>query len=64
MSKVLKCDNMTGNSTCGDNVTHIDNKGFIYCIKCGTRRKLSVPTRKLTKSELDSLINGKALKKY
>ena len=59
---VLKCD---GLSACGAKVTHIDEKGFVYCQSCGLRRKQSqIRCRKLKSSELKSLENGKSLERY
>ena len=49
---------------CKNLVTHIDNKGFIYCEHHGKIRKTYRPTRKLKPSELKKISNGKTIKKY
>jgi len=64
MSHKLSCASMYG-PVCTNTVNKIDEKGFVYCDCCGTRRKASgVKCRKLKPSELNILKNGKALKKY
>jgi hypothetical protein len=40
---------------CSEPVTHIDNKGFVYCSKHAVRRKASVPTRAIKPAELKKL---------
>lgn len=49
---------------CDKPVTHIDNKGFIYCEHHGAQRKSSVPCRKLTGKELEQLKAGQPIGKY
>lgn len=51
----LKCTGMI--EKCAEPVTHIDNKGFIFCGQCGPIRKSSRPTRKMTKTEIKTLEN-------
>jgi hypothetical protein len=58
----LLCD---GKKDCQAPVTHIDNKGFVYCEPHGKWRKSTgTPCRKLTGPELKELEAGKPLKKY
>lgn len=59
---ILKCCGLK----CKDGlVTHIDNKGFIYCKVCGENRKLNGrKCRKLKSSELKTLLEGKPIAKY
>lgn len=57
----LKCDMLDG---CASKITHIDNKGFIYCADHAFNRKFSVPTRKLLKKEIVQLENGKQIEKF
>jgi hypothetical protein len=49
---------------CKEPVTHIDNKGFVYCAKHGEQRKGSVPTRKLSNQELTTIKSGERIKEY
>ena len=55
----LKCDM---EKDCKENITHIDNKGFIYCQKHGEQRKAYNRCRKLKPSELKKLQSGKPIK--
>lgn len=49
----LTCD---GEKDCKESVTHIDNKGFVYCKKHGERRKSGgVPCRALKPAEIKKL---------
>lgn len=57
----LNCAMVDG---CKDTVSHIDNKGFIYCAKHGVQRKASIPCRKLTASELKQLNSGAPIQRY
>ena len=57
----LKC---SGTKECTCPVTHIDEKGFIYCSDHGKLRKMYMRCRKLTKSELKTLEDKKPIKKY
>lgn len=50
----LRCDM---DRTCGDDVTHIDAKGFVYCTKHGAQRKLDTRCRKLSAREIVRLEN-------
>jgi hypothetical protein len=58
----LKCDGPIGKSDrndCGAPVTHIDEKGYVYCKNCGKDRKESGRRcRKLTSKELQQLRMG------
>lgn len=59
--KILSCQMR---AECLREVTHIDEKGFIYCKEHGKARQYSMRCRKLTKEELTQLENGKPLKRY
>lgn len=63
----LKCASMLGKE-CNDLVTHIDNRGYVYCKACGTIRRLyslyGMKVRQLKPSELKSLENGELLTEY
>jgi hypothetical protein len=43
---------------CLGEVTHIDEKGYIYCAPHGAQRKSYKRCRKLTKTEMRKLVNG------
>jgi hypothetical protein len=59
----LKCVGM--HDACCNTVTHIDNKGYIYCERHGLQRRSSgTPCRKLRPSELKTLELGQPIKKY
>lgn len=50
---------------CQRPVTHMDNKGFVYCTKHGLDRRASgVPCRKLRPFELNRLAKGEPIKRY
>jgi hypothetical protein len=49
---------------CGEPVTHIDEKGFVYCRKHGNDRKYSMRCRQLTSKELKLLRTGLPLGRY
>lgn len=49
---------------CQSEVTHIDQKGFVYCKDHAVLRKASVNTRKLKPSELTTIQSGKPLERY
>lgn len=52
----LRCEMEKG---CKKPVTHIDNKGYIYCTDHAARRKAGgVPTRKLRPAEIKKLEQG------
>ncbi len=46
---------------CKETVTHIDNKGFVYCAKHGVERKAWRPCRKLRAFEVQRLLIGKTI---
>lgn len=49
---------------CTEPVTHIDNKGFIYCTDHGVDRRWWVPCRKLRPHELNRLRRGEQVRRY
>lgn len=63
----LKCAGYTTDLiSCGDIVTMIDNRGYVYCTKHGEIRKKSlryyrIYCRKLTKKELSLIMLGQAI---
>lgn len=57
--RVLKCDMLVA---CKAPVTHVDNKGYVYCASHGEHRKLSVPCRALRPNEITKLTNGQTIK--
>ena len=57
----LKCDM---EKDCGEAITHIDDKGYIYCHAHGVQRKSFRPCRKLTPKELKQLKAGTPLASY
>jgi hypothetical protein len=54
----LQCDMTTD---CANPVTHVDEKGFIYCCDHGVTRKNYCRCRKLLSNELRTLRNGKPI---
>jgi len=50
--------------TCKETVTHIDDKGFIYCHTHGVQRKGYRPCRQLAPKELSQLWDGIPLASY
>ena len=42
-------------------VSHIDNKGYIYCDAHGSERNRYVPCRQMTKQEVETLRQGKGI---
>lgn len=58
---VLTCD-MTAD--CDKAVTHIDDKGYVYCAGHGEARRYHRPCRKLTPSELAKLQRGEPIERY
>jgi hypothetical protein len=52
----LKCD-MT--RECAAPVTHIDEKGFVYCREHGIDRKSYCRSRQLTAGEIKTLTSGR-----
>lgn len=59
----LKCAGMK-ESKCDSKVTHIDEKGYIYCSDCGQRRKSSVRCRKLSEKEIEQLNERGFIERY
>ena len=57
----LRCD-MT--EDCTDTVTHIDQKGYVYCTEHGIERRSWVPCRKLRAHEVTQLGRGEPLARY
>lgn len=57
--RTLKCDMLVA---CKAPVTHVDNKGYVYCTGHGEDRKLHLPCRKLRTSEITKLTNGLTIK--
>lgn len=59
---VLSCDM---ERDCPASVTHLDNKGFVYCTEHGIqRRQYGTPCRKLRPWELKRLQRGQQLRSY
>lgn len=56
--RVLACDM---ESSCPDPVSHIDEKGFLYCKRHGKLRGLSMYCRGLRRWELRELEAGRAI---
>lgn len=60
--RVLKCDM---SKTCEEPVTHLDDKGFVYCTKHGVQRRGSGHRcRKLAPKELRQLQGGQPIARY
>jgi hypothetical protein len=59
--RVLKCDMLR---TCEAPVTHIDDKGFIYCASHGQDRKAHCRCRKLKPAEIKKLKLGGTVERY
>jgi hypothetical protein len=57
-SVTLKCGMKHG---CIEPVTHIDNKGFLYCVSCAAIRHNTHPVRAMRKWEIARLENGKTI---
>lgn len=57
----MRCE-MTDQCTSG--VTHIDDKGFIYCARHGEIRKAYRRCRKLTQKELKTIEGGSPIASY
>lgn len=60
-TKQVRCD-MTND--CEAPVTHIDNKGFVYCTDHGISRRYYHPCRKLRPHELKKLQRGEPIARY
>ena len=58
---ILKCDMA---ETCSQPVTHIDDKGYVYCTHHGIQRRDWRRCRKLRPHELRRLERGETLKSY
>lgn len=58
---ILACD---GEAGCCAPVTHIDNKGYIYCEGHGLARRTYRPCRKLRPHELRTLRRGEPVRRY
>ncbi len=54
----LKCDMM---EACAATVTHIDEKGFVYCTGHGDQRKAHRRCRKLRPAEIKKLTAGQTI---
>jgi|SRR6185369_14428356 len=59
--RTLKCDMK---HDCARPVTHIDEKGFIYCAEHGQQRRNHKRCRKLQGWELQRLLEGKTVPSY
>jgi hypothetical protein len=57
----LKCDM---EKDCAEDVTHIDEKGYVYCHEHGVQRKSWRRCRQLTPKELRQLQAGTPLASY
>lgn len=53
----LKC----GMGDCQEPVTHMDNKGHLFCTMHGKQRRYDKPCRQLLKSEIKQLANGESI---
>jgi hypothetical protein len=47
--------------TCRADVTHVDDKGYVYCKAHGLDRKAYRPCRQLRPAEIRKLINGETI---
>ena len=61
LTTILRCDMTAG---CLEPVTHLDNKGYVYCTQHGIERRDCRPCRKLRAHELRKLEQGEPLKRY
>jgi hypothetical protein len=57
----LRCDMV---EMCGEEVTHIDEKGYIYCTNHGWARRSWCRCRKLRPHELSRLRRGLQVERY
>ncbi len=55
----LKCDMLVA---CKAPVTHVDNKGYVYCAGHGEQRRAACPCRALRPNEITKLTNGQTIK--
>lgn len=60
-TRALRCE---WSEECADPVTHLDNKGFVYCTGHGLERRGRRPCRKLRPHELRRLERGEPVKRY
>ena len=51
-------------SDCLEPISMIDEKGYAYCAEHGQWRKSSMRCRKLTPTELKTILSGKPLAEY
>lgn len=51
-------------SDCLEAVTHIDQRGFVYCTKHGLQRRCYEPCRKLRDHELRKIKRGEPIAHY
>ena len=58
---VLICDMVDG---CMEPVTHLDNKGYVYCTDHGIGRRDWRPCRKLRPWEIRRLLRDQPLARY
>ena len=58
-TRMLTCDMEHG---CMGEVTHIDNKGYVYCAAHGIERRGYRPCRKLRGTEKQRLETGTAIR--
>lgn len=58
---MLRCDMVEG---CAENVTHIDQKGYVYCENHGLERRVYQACRKLQGWEIRRLQRGTPLNRY
>lgn len=62
MFKVLRCEMEEG---CTGLVTHLDEKGYVYCMHHGKQRRGGgIRCRQLKPAEVKRLQNGERLTKY
>jgi hypothetical protein len=59
--RVLSCDMRR---ECAKPVTHLDERGYVYCAEHGAIRKHSMRCRKLSASELRHLESGQPIASY
>jgi hypothetical protein len=57
----LQCDM---DRDCQGEITHLGQKGYVYCEKHGLQRRYYRPCRKLRPGEIKKLQRGEALARY
>jgi hypothetical protein len=57
-SVFLRCDQT---ASCEGDVTHIDDKGWLYCTPHGEGRRSVRPCRRMTEAEIATLTAGKTI---